>query len=199
MILEGWPGQTDQRSGQGTQIRGLARVDRPESCLEPQYTQIPSKEFYFLKKKQNLQVSLGGWSVLYIQRMVLYIEENNNNVENVQFGPWNPKKPSSPQHDPQDGPQVVEQALLAHQVLLGCMAPQARARSGVAGFLLLLTVPSCLFLPVSPQADRRDFLFSLMFIQNLPPWLHVIPLPVTTHRDAQRGGKNWTKLNFKPV
>lgn len=100
----------NQRAGQGRQTRGLAGIDRPESCLQSQYTQIPSKEFYFLKKKRNLQVSLGGWSVLYILRMVLYIEENNNKVENVQFGPWNPKKPSSPQHNPQDGPQVVEQA-----------------------------------------------------------------------------------------
>lgn len=128
------------------------------------------------------------------------MKENNSKVEIVQFGPYNPTKRLSPQHDLQDGPWGVEEALAPGPLgSTGCMAPQPRARSGVAEFLQLLTVPSCLSLPVSPHADRRDFLFSLMFIQNLPPWLHVTPLPVTTDRDAQRGGKNWTGLNSNPV
>lgn len=137
--------------------------------------------------------------------MALYTEVKNYHDRNCAIRPLEPYKrtispPGSQGCALGSGPHTRSSQCLSPS---GCAPVQAqshnqeRGQEVDGGFSQILTVHSCLFLPVSPHADRRDFLFSVMFIQNLPPWLHVTPLPVTTHWGAQRGGQSWTELPFK--
>lgn len=107
-------------------------------------------------------------------RMVLYIEENNNNVEIVSSAPSALQNNHlsdiisgmSPGEWNSTGSWWCDPSLSGSARGEGT-APQPRVRSGGTRFSQLLTVCSCLVLPVSPHADRRDFLFSFVFIQNL--------------------------------